>query len=41
MPNYKRKKLKYKKKEPKNGWWSRMIHKWWIIDREQKGRRYK
>lgn len=39
MANYKRKKISNKTKdrgEPKNGYWSRMTHKWWLIDKELK-----
>lgn len=39
MANYKRKKIKESKKahgEPKNGSWSRMVHKWWLLDRADK-----
>ena len=38
---YRRKILRNPKKLagfPRNGWWSRMIHKWWIRDLEDKKR---
>lgn len=37
---YKRGKKKSKlPNAPRNGSWSRMIHKWWIIDRKDKGKK--
>jgi len=38
---YKRRKKKTKlPNDPKNGFWSRMIHKWWLKDRSDKKKTY-
>ena len=42
MANYKRKKSgKLKGNQPKGGWWSRMTHKRWVKEHEDKKNRDK